>query len=377
MLSYWEQQSLLEYDHIIIGSGIVGLSVAIELREKYPAHRILVLERGLLPTGASTRNAGFACMGSLTELLDDLMYLSENEVVSLFEKRKQGLGVLRSRLGDDKIGYRTKGSFELIHADELQTLEHLDLINELLKPVTQKAAFIIANEKIKQFGFSETYTKALIENTCEGELHTGKMMRALSDLALSKSIEIKTGAHVTGFEEEEHYVRIFLQDPVRKNSLTFRSKTLSICTNAFTKQLLPDVDVAPGRGQVIITQPIPNLKFKGIFHFDKGYYYFREIDGRVLFGGGRNLDPEGEMTTAFGENEHILNDLKSKLREIILPGTPFEADLTWSGIMAFGKDKQPIVKLLSKRVSGAFRMGGMGVALGSKVAKELVEKINV
>src|SRR5690606_14836356 len=125
MLSYWEQHSLLTYDHIIIGSGIVGLSLAIELKEKYPAHRVLVLERGLLPTGASTRNAGFACMGSPTELLDDLTHMTEAEVLSLFEKRKQGLAILRKRLGDEHIGYEASGSYELIHKDELYVLDRL------------------------------------------------------------------------------------------------------------------------------------------------------------------------------------------------------------------------------------------------------------
>ncbi|RYZ47414.1 MAG: FAD-binding oxidoreductase, partial [Sphingobacteriales bacterium] len=66
MLSYWEKTSFLHYDHIVIGSGIVGLSTALELRGRFPSSRILVLERGLLPTGASSRNAGFACMGSVT-----------------------------------------------------------------------------------------------------------------------------------------------------------------------------------------------------------------------------------------------------------------------------------------------------------------------
>ena len=90
MLSYWEQQSFLHYDHIVVGSGIVGLSTAIELKERFPGARVLVLVRGLLPTGASSRNAGFACMGSLTELLDDNQYASDAQIVELFDQRKKG-----------------------------------------------------------------------------------------------------------------------------------------------------------------------------------------------------------------------------------------------------------------------------------------------
>ncbi|MGZ5243758.1 MAG: hypothetical protein ACXWW0_07675 [Bacteroidia bacterium] len=35
MLSFWERESFLHYDIIIIGSGIVGLSTAISLKEKF------------------------------------------------------------------------------------------------------------------------------------------------------------------------------------------------------------------------------------------------------------------------------------------------------------------------------------------------------
>lgn len=373
MLSYWEQQSFLHYDHIVVGSGIVGLSTAVELKDRFPRGRVLVLERGLLPTGASSRNAGFACMGSLTELLDDSQYASDAQIVELFDQRKRGLERLRNRLGDSTIGYAQNGSYELIGNAELNALDHIDKLNELLLPITQKPAFRLANEKIKAFGFSESYTKALIENTCEGELHTGKMLRALSDLAISKGIEIKTGAEVSRFEEHDTHVAVFINDPLRGQELVLHASTLSLCTNAFTTQLLPGEDVTPGRGQVLVTQPIPGLKFKGVYHFDKGYYYFREIDGRILLGGGRNLDFEGETTTDIALNSLIQIDLEQKLHDIIIPGVHYHIELRWAGIMAFGATKQPIVKAHSKRIFGAYRMGGMGVALGSLSAMQLAD----
>lgn len=377
MLSYWEQQSFVRYNHIVVGAGIVGLSVAIELKDKYPAQSVLVLERGLLPTGASSRNAGFACMGSLTEILDDSQYTNEDEIVKLYEWRKRGLELLRSRLGDTAIGYKNNGSYELISDNELPALDRLEYVNSLLQPITRQPAFRLVNEKIAAFGFAKDAVKALIENTCEGELHTGKMLRALTDYALMKGVEVKTGTEVCRFDEEEKQVVVHIADPVRDEMLLLYCDTLSICTNAFTKQLLPGADVVPGRGQVLITEPINGLKFKGVYHFDKGYYYFREIDGRVLLGGGRNLDFEGESTTAFALTDLIQQDLEEKLRAIILPDTDFTITQRWAGIMAFGETKQPIVKAFSKRVYGAFRMGGMGVALGSDVGRTLVGLINL
>jgi len=371
MFSYWEQESYFEYGHIVIGSGITGLSTAIELKALYPNESVLVLERGLIPAGASTRNAGFACMGSVTELLDDLETMNESEVVRLFEQRKKGLELLRKRLGDDRIGYAANGSFELIDRNAKDALNNIDYLNKLLLKVNKKPSFRLADEKIKQFGFAEKYTQALIENTCEGELHTGKMMRALTDYAINIGIEIKTGAQVLRFDEGSKAVTVIVHNTQSEDNYLLRCNTLSLCTNAFTPQLLPQEDVVPGRGQVLVTKPIPGLKFKGIFHFDKGYYYFREIEGRVLIGGGRNTDFKGEQTDEAVVTIAIQKKLEQKLENIVIPGVPFEVEYRWAGIMAFGKDKQPIIKAFSDRVFGAFRMGGMGVALGSEAARQL------
>ena len=40
----------------------------------------------MLPQGASTKNAGFACFGSLSEILDDLQSHSKEEVLQLVKK---------------------------------------------------------------------------------------------------------------------------------------------------------------------------------------------------------------------------------------------------------------------------------------------------
>lgn len=375
MLSYWESQSFLQYHYIIVGSGITGLSTAIELKEKFPSRSVLVLERGLLPTGASTRNAGFACMGSVTELLDDLKNSSEEEVVKLFEWRKKGLEKLRKRLGDQTIQYAENGSFELISMDEKDAPYHIEYLNKLLKNTSKEPVFKLANDKINYFGFSKDHVLSLIETKAEGELHTGKMMRALTDLAIRTGIEIKTGANVQDYSQNDKGVSVNVYNSFSKEKMTFKCEKMILCTNAFTSDLLPGEDIHPGRGQVLITSPIKGLKVKGIFHFDKGYYYFREIDGRILLGGGRNLDFKTEENTSFELNANIQKVLEEKLREVIIPGIPFTIEQRWSGIMAFGKNKFPIIRQFSDNVYGAFRLGGMGVALGSKVAEKLVQII--
>ena len=98
-VSFWEADSFYnDIDYAIVGSGIVGLSAAIELRAKYPEAKIVIFEKGFLPSGASTKNAGFACFGSPTEILSDLKIMSKEEVISTVDKRWKGLLNLRALL---------------------------------------------------------------------------------------------------------------------------------------------------------------------------------------------------------------------------------------------------------------------------------------
>ncbi|MFK8045574.1 MAG: NAD(P)/FAD-dependent oxidoreductase [Crocinitomicaceae bacterium] len=365
MLSFWESDSFTKYDLAIIGSGITGLSTAIELKINSPQLSVVILERGLLPTGASTKNAGFACVGSLTEILDDLKVMSRTEVFDLVKMRHEGLNILRSRLGDSTIDYQENGSYELCFSDK-DLSEDIENINQLLKPIFKRSIF---SEVKNTFGFKGN-VKSVIKSNAEGQIDTGKMMKGLINLAQSIGIEIKTGFEVKSIENKEGFVSIL------NSTLTLEVKQVCVCTNAFSKNLLPDADFAPGRGQVLITKPLEKLPFSGSFHFDEGYYYFRTIGNRVLFGGGRQLDFKGESTEVFDLNNNIQNDLEQKLREIILPNTPFKVDSRWSGIMAFGPNKKPIITQVNSRVFAAVRLGGMGVAIGSKAGEIMADLMN-
>jgi hypothetical protein len=88
-------------------------------------------------------------------------------------------------------------------------------------------------------------------------------------------------------------------------------------------------------------------------------------------GGGRNLDFDGERTTEIEITEKIQNELEFLLKEVILPNQSVEVAYSWAGIMGVGSEKRPIIKQLDANVYCGVRMGGMGVAIGSVVGKEL------
>ncbi|MFD1094583.1 NAD(P)/FAD-dependent oxidoreductase [Salegentibacter chungangensis] len=367
--SYWENKTWLsDTDFTIIGSGITGLNCALSLKSRFPAAKVLILERGLLPNGASTKNAGFACFGSISEILDDLNRHTEEEVVELVKKRKKGLQLLRSNLGDENIGFQCLGGYELFtkQDEELygECRSKLDKINSLLKPVFGEVVFY---DREDRFGF-ENIQPRLVYNKFEGQIDTGRMMSSLLDKVQSAGVKILNNVTVESFEEQGSGVE------VKTSYFSFKTKKLLVATNGFASKL-GFSKVKPARAQVLITKPIPDLKIEGTFHLDKGYYYFRNIDGRILFGGGRNLDIEAEETMEIAQTGLIQNKLEELLKTTILPNTKFEIDQRWSGIMGVGERKKPVVEQVSENVYCGVRLGGMGVAIGSLVGKELAELV--
>ena len=366
-LSYWEQKTWLNnIDYAVVGSGIVGLSTALHLKIKQPNSKIIILEKGLFPQGASTKNAGFACFGSLSEILKDLESHTESDVLELVGQRHKGLQLLRGTLGDDALSYQQLGGYELfLEKDELlfdTCSQNMKEVNSLLKSVFKADVF---SKVSNHFNFSRIQNQ-YIRNQFEGQIDTGKMMQALIKRVQELGVIILNNTKVERYFEHSDKIEI------KTTHFELSALKLIFTTNGFAKQLINE-DVQPARAQALITKPLKNLQIKGTFHLDCGYYYFRNVDNRILLGGGRNLDIKGETTTKLAETEKIQQSLENILKYTILPKIDFKIEQRWSGIMGVGSQKKPIVKQLSNHVYCGVRMGGMGVAIGSLIGKEVSE----
>src|SRR6478672_7369220 len=115
MLSIWEKESFFApKDVIIIGSGFVGLWSAYYIKKRFPKKTVTILERGIIPTGASTRNAGFACFGSLTELMEDAAQVGMDKTLQLVEMRYKGLERIQQVFKRRRIDFELTGGYDLI-----------------------------------------------------------------------------------------------------------------------------------------------------------------------------------------------------------------------------------------------------------------------
>ena len=104
--SIWELETFYrKRDVIIIGAGFTGLWTAISIKEKFPEKSVLVIERSSIPIGASTRNAGFACFGSLTEIIADVETIGWQKTLELVKMRFEGLQKIKTYFKADTIDF--------------------------------------------------------------------------------------------------------------------------------------------------------------------------------------------------------------------------------------------------------------------------------
>ncbi|MBO0359480.1 FAD-binding oxidoreductase [Hymenobacter sp. BT186] len=267
LLSYWEHQTFLHgFDVVIIGAGLVGLTAALHTRRLRPAARVLVLERDVLPNGASTKNAGFACFGSISELLEQEARGGTAALLQVVRARWEGLAELRQLVPDAVLDYQPVGGFELFRATETELAERcqaaISYYNALLAPVIGTSAiFRDASSQLTGLGFAGV--QVMLENTAEGALDTGRMMEALLRQAWQAGVTVLHGCPALALEPAASTVRV--KTPLG----TIETEQVLLATNAFSRQFFPNLDVQPGRGQVLVTEPLPGLRLPGTFHYTK------------------------------------------------------------------------------------------------------------
>ncbi len=355
--SFWETEAFLskKYDLIVVGAGIVGLSAAYFSKLQSPNLRILILERGFLPSGASTKNAGFACFGSPTELLSDLKKEPEAEVLQRIKWRWNGLKRLRNTIGDSVLQYEACGSYELFNSKEEMTesLENLAYLNELMLHAT--------GEK-DMFSYKPVNGKEAIYSRSEGAIHSGYMMQAWLEKNQQVGNEIRFNTPVLAIEP---------QKVILENEIHLHTNHILIATNGFA-QSLTGKKIKPARGLVLLSKPIELLKWRGTFHYDEGFVYFRNVGDRLLLGGGRNKDLQTEETTHFGENPILKKYLLALAESFLQIDLTGNLEQSWSGIMGFSDTKSPIQEDLHG-ISIRVALGGMGVAIGSDIGFQFAQ----
>ncbi len=359
--SLWEKEVYAQKaDVIIIGAGITGLCTACSLLINKPGLQVKVIDNTIAPAGASTRNAGFVCFGSIGELLDDMQDRSEDEVWELVQNRWEGVQLLTSLIPPAKLHYEQKGGGEIFTDEESYqaACDYVPRANHFMQDIT-------GFEDV--FSVDDLHGHQGIRCSVEGMLHSGYLIELLENRATVMGASIRRGYHVTNVEPG-----IVTVDGIGE----LKAKNIVIAANGYSKTINTDIPVEPARGYVLVTTPQEQQPWEGTFHYDRGYVYFRDMsDNRMLIGGCRNLDIETERTTRHGINPKIKDGVKKLISESLLPQWDGGIEQEWTGIMGMGPNKLPIIEETEPGIVVAAGLSGMGVALGAKVGRKAADII--
>tara|TARA_Y100000034_G_scaffold33928_1_gene41503 strand:+ start:17632 stop:18753 length:1122 start_codon:yes stop_codon:yes gene_type:complete len=355
MISYWQSRNKEKYDHIIIGGGISGLSIAYHLTKRFPNKKIALLEKNDLFYGASGRNAGFLTIGSMN-YCSDLINKSENFIGDISDN----ISYMKRNISNIYETEKSEGALSLAYSEE-----ELDRYVGTAEKLRKYSDFeIVSSYNLKKEGINAF---GAVRYLNEG---------SINPMNLLKFLENSVKGNIDFFYGEDVYD--ISGNTVLTRDREFLSEHIYIATNIYTNNInfknKDSLSLTPARNQVIAYQ-CDKFYLKSIAYSSKHFTYFRQTPDNVLIlGGARIEDIEGETTIQLGPNEKILSSLK-KFAENELSLINKKILREWSGIMAYTKDGLPLVGSLSDNIHILAGMNGHGMGVSFPYSKKLIDYV--
>jgi len=377
-VSYWLDPLKPEYaplsvdsqtEVVVIGGGLCGASAAYHLAEQ--GIQTTLLEARTVAESASGRNAGFLLQGTAERYSRAIALLGRDKARRIHAWSIENHQRIAAQIKQDKIvcEYQKRGSLQLAGSpeEEAELLQSADLLNddgfkavflekEKLAPALQRAGF--------QMG---------VHLPEDGELHPSAFVRGVIRSAQQKGAIIHENSRVIEVDASTPGdVRIHTQNG------TVRADLLILATNARAGELFPILHdkIDPVRGQMLATGPQSEL-FTCPIYANHGYDYWRQDkSGRIILGGWRNLDPEGEV----GHEEKVINHIQKSMKQFLdRMGVGAPVVHQWAGIMGFSRDGMPLVGPIPGSAGALSGVGftghGFGFAFlaGQALATQVIE----
>lgn len=371
-ISFWLDQSpssSKNYDFVIVGGGIAGLSTAFWLQKKDPSLKIAIIERHRVGFGASGRNAGFVTAGSTEHYikLNETYGTAKATDIWRFSEINRHL-LLEHVIEDaaDELDFRHTGSCTVAPSE--QHWEKYKVTAKLMREQGIDVHEVGPTEMEADYGI--TGFVGGIQYTGDGYIHPFKLLQRLRSKLKVDFIE---GQEVFDIDDSGSQVKI------KTDRDTFTAGKLLVTVNAYLPLVLKKFQgvVVPGRGQILVTEPLP-LFVKGPCYLTKHLCYFRQLPtGHLLIGGFRNLATQQEETYADNTTPVIQEALLNFVRSHFRLGKEARVAYQWSGIMGYSPDGQMIIGEVPERKNIHVIAGcsGHGMGLSFHAAKTLVDSV--
>jgi glycine/D-amino acid oxidase-like deaminating enzyme len=347
----------LDADVLVVGGGITGLTLAYTLAEQGVS--VGLFEAGPLAGGASGRNAGFLMAAPAESYAEQVEFWGRPGARAVLEtgrRTHQRIRQLIEALGIE-CDYRVTGSLRLTITEE-EAEEHRSSL-----PLLRADGFPMHEVAVSDAlpgPIGREFTAAFVMPE-DGVLHPVRFLDGVAKAAAQKGAQIYSHSPVVGARWKAGLWN------VRAGSGVASARHLVLATNAWAGELCPSLRplIVPRRGQVLATAPLEREISSIPAYAHYGYRYWRQTpDRRLLIGGWRDTDLDGETGFGIEPTGKIQSAIEGGLAELVPEGATIE--FRWAGTMGFARDGRPLVGWLDAQhhlaVCAGFTGHGMGMA---------------
>ncbi|MGB7070060.1 MAG: glycine oxidase ThiO [Pyrinomonadaceae bacterium] len=318
----------MKSDVLIIGGGVIGLSIAREL-QKYGAGQITIVERGETGRESSWAAAGMLAPNAETHRDDDFyrFCLESNRLYPEFAAElldETGIDVELDRSGTLYLAFTESDASEISERYEWQHKSGLNVLRLTASEIRMTEPFVSPDVHEGLF-FPDDWQ---VENR--------KLLQALKRFAELNGIKIVNDAEIKSIKVDSGRATGAASDRTE-----FDAAVTVLATGAWTSFISIDkhanpINVKPMRGQMGSFRTAKRL-FQRVIYSPRGYLVPR-ADGRILVGATVEDAGYDKRVTEAG-----LEYLRATADEIAPTLASLRIDETWAGLRPYAADGLPVI----------------------------------
>jgi glycine/D-amino acid oxidase-like deaminating enzyme len=357
-------------DVVVVGAGYTGLAAARQMARAGAS--VVVIERGQVGWGASSRNGGQVLTGMKLGPATLVRRFGESRARQLFDVASSSIARLDGLIAEEAIdcGYERTGhicaAYKPVHFEGFRREQEL-----LARVFDHRVTLVPQNEQRSELG-SDAYYGLMVDER-SGALNPAQYVHGLAAAAVRAGVRIVTGASVTSVQPQAGAWR------VTTDAAEVEAGDVLMATNGYTDEASPALQrrFVPIGSYIIATEPLDDRIASALlprrrmaFDSKNFLYYFRvSADRRLLFGGRAEFGRPDASTT-----RRAADILRSGMNTIFPELGGVRIDYAWGGNVAFTRDQLPH----AGRLAGVYYAGGYcghGVAMATHLGEQIARRI--
>jgi glycine/D-amino acid oxidase-like deaminating enzyme len=351
-------------DTVVIGGGYTGLSTALHLARK--GARVVLLERGPLGSGASSRNGGHCNNGITIKPGAAIERFGVERARRLFQVSVDAVNYVEELVRTERIECEFRRSGRVGLAAKPGHFEQLRSYHDLARRHFGFEAELIPRSELAREIGSRRYHGGLLDPR-SAALHPGKYVAGLGQAAVRAGVELHDNTAAVGIRREGGAFEVAT---IRGR---IRAGQVMLATNGYTDRVHRELQRRIIRlgSFIIATEPLSEDLARSVIPGRRNMvdtknfsYYFRlSEDNRLIFGGRARFalsNPEADRMSA-RVLARGMTSVFPQLRDISI-------EYCWGGTVGFTMDRLPH----AGEVGGVFYAAGYcghGVQMATYIGK--------